>query len=251
MIPYINPTCYVVLSDLLDHKDIRVREIVNELQSQFDNYTELLEAVVLMAPVRFRITCKSSRKMENLEHTGFHVRGHPVDFVPVTKFKWVNILRLSYGVPDTDISTVLGAYGQIKTIRSEQYHSLYTGVRHVLMDLSADIPAHLHIAGHWCFVHYKGQKKLCFSCGREGHTLSTCPSRAVRPSASDVPPAADAAVSTALPSATISVAAPVDSSTPPTTIATDAGSSNYHTTVASSAVLSFAGACRGFGCPSH
>ena len=113
MIPYINRTCDVVLSDLLDHKDIRVREII-ELQSQFDNYTELLEAVVFMAPGCFRLTCKSSRKMENLEHTGFHVRGHPVDFVPVTKFKWVNILRLSYGVPDTDISRVLGAYGQIR-----------------------------------------------------------------------------------------------------------------------------------------
>ena len=163
MIPYINRTCDVVLSDLLDHKDIRVREI----QSQFDNYTELLEAVVFMAPGRFRLTCKSSRKMENLEHTGFHIRGHPVEFVPVTKFKWVNISRLSYGVPDTDISKLLAAYGQIKTVRSEQYNSLYTGVRHVLMDLSADIPARLRIAGHWCFVHYKGQKKLCFSCGSE------------------------------------------------------------------------------------
>ena len=236
MIPYINRTCDVVLSDLLDHKDIRVREIINELQSQFDNYTELLEAVVFMAPGRFRLTCKSSRKMENLEHTGFHIRGHPVEFVPVTKFKWVNISRLSYGVPDTDISKVLGAYGQIKTVRSEQYNSLYTGVRHVLMDLSADIPARLRIAGHWCFVHYKGQKKLCFSCGSEGHTLSTCPSRAVRPSASDVPPAGDTVVSTVIPGATVSVVAPVNTSTPPT-ITADAGSSNHHTAEASSAVL--------------
>ena len=104
------------------------------------------------------------------------------------------------------------------------------------MDLSADIPARLLIAGHWCFVHYKGQKKLCFSCGREGHTLSTCPSRAVRPSASDVPPAGDAAVSTVIPSATVSVVAPGDTSAPPTTIAADAGSSNHHTAVTSSAV---------------
>ena len=104
--------------------------------------------------------------LENLEHTGFHVRGHLVDFVPVTKFKWVNISQLSYGVPDTDISTVLGAYGKIKTIRSEQYNSLYTGVRHVLMDLSADIPTRPRIADHWCSVHYKGQKKLCYCfCG--------------------------------------------------------------------------------------
>ena len=47
------------------------------------------------------------------------------------------------------------------------------------MEISKDIPTWLHIAGHWCFVHYRGQKRTCFQCGEEGHQRDKCPRRQV------------------------------------------------------------------------
>ena len=52
------------------------------------------------------------------------------------------------------------------------------------MEIQKDIPARLQVAGHHCVVHYKGQKRICFSCGKEGHFSSKCPSKSSLPVAS-------------------------------------------------------------------
>jgi hypothetical protein len=179
MIPFVNRTCDIVLPNDLEAKDINVREVIDELRSQCDTFTDLFEAVVFMAPGRFRLTCKSARKLEVAERMGFLVRGCPVEFRPISTFKWVNITRLSYGIPEVEISRTLEPFGRIKLIKSEQYSNVYTGVRNVLMEVHRDIPARIRIAGHWCFIHYKGQKKLCFKCGKEGHMRGECPDRVV------------------------------------------------------------------------
>ncbi|XP_046856065.1 ras guanine nucleotide exchange factor P-like [Xenia sp. Carnegie-2017] len=44
------------------------------------------------------------------------------------------------------------------------------------MKIVANIPARLHIAGHWCVVKYSGQKPVCFKCHKEGHIIADCPS---------------------------------------------------------------------------
>jgi hypothetical protein len=108
----------------------------------------------------------------------FTVRGLPVEFQPISSFKWVNVTRLSYGVPEQEVSKVLSVYGPIKLIKLEQYSNVYTGVRNVLMEVRRDIPARIRIAGHMCNVFYKGQKRLCFHCGKEGHIISKCPETA-------------------------------------------------------------------------
>ena len=46
------------------------------------------------------------------------------------------------------------------------------------MEVWHDIPARIRIAGHMCNVYYKGQKRLCFHCGKEGHIISKCPETA-------------------------------------------------------------------------
>jgi hypothetical protein len=53
MIPFVNRTCDIVLPDDLEAKDINVREVIDELRSQCDTFTDVFEAVVLMAPGRF------------------------------------------------------------------------------------------------------------------------------------------------------------------------------------------------------
>ena len=190
MIPYINRTCDVILSDRIEAARVNVKEVIDEFRGQVEDYKSVFEAIVLMAPGRYRVTFKSHRKMEVAEHTGLLVRGLPVDFRPVSRYTWVNVTRLSYGVPDAEIVKVLEPYGSIRKMSSEVYSNIYTGVRHVLMDISQAIPFRLRIAGHWCFVHYKGQKRVCFACGQEGHTRRNCPDLAPPadpPSASSAP----------------------------------------------------------------
>ncbi len=151
--------------------------MTSAFRSQSDNFNESFEAFVFMAPGRFCVTCKSVRKLEAAENYGYVVRGLPVTFKPVSLYKWVNVTRLSYGVPDDEISKTLSPYGNIRLIKSEQYSRVNTGVRNVLMEITSAIPARIRIAGHWCAIYYKGQKKLCFSCGTEGHFSSKCPGK--------------------------------------------------------------------------
>ena len=61
MIPFVNRTIDIVLSDKLEAKAVNVREIIDELRSQCDNFADIYEAVILMAPGRYRVACKSSR----------------------------------------------------------------------------------------------------------------------------------------------------------------------------------------------
>ena len=42
------------------------------------------------------------------------------------------------------------------------------------MEIRKDIPR-VNIAGHWCSVHYREQKRTCFECGEEGHWRDKCP----------------------------------------------------------------------------
>ena len=44
------------------------------------------------------------------------------------------------------------------------------------MEVRETIPSRLRISGHWCFVHYRGQPRVCFKCGQEGHQRDKCPS---------------------------------------------------------------------------
>ena len=91
MIPHINKTVDVILSELIEARKINVRNVIDEFTGQVDDYKSIFEAVVFMAPGRFRVTFKSSRKMEIAEHTGLTVGGFPVEFRPVSQYKWVNV----------------------------------------------------------------------------------------------------------------------------------------------------------------
>ena len=74
MIPHVNRTCDVVLSDHIEAHRVNVKEVIDEFRGQVDDYTSIFEAIVMMAPGRFRITFKGARKMEAAEHSGLLVQ---------------------------------------------------------------------------------------------------------------------------------------------------------------------------------
>ena len=177
MIPYSSRTVDLILHPLVDLKNIKTRSVIDELRGQCTDFENITEAVVHIAPERFRVTFTTARKMLAFSNTDCHIAGYPVEIRSLSPNTWVNISRLSYGVPDEAISKALEPYGVIKSISQEAYKKIYTGVRNVLMQITANIPGRLRIAGHWCVVKYKGQKQVCFRCHAPGHTMGDCPKR--------------------------------------------------------------------------
>ena len=88
-----------------------------------DNFPKLFEAFVLLSPHKVRITCRTALNMVN----------------PVRTAKWVNITRLSYGIPNEAIADALKPYGKVIQIKMDSFHGVYIGVRQVLMELSKPI----------------------------------------------------------------------------------------------------------------
>ena len=177
MIPYSSRTVDLILHPSVELKNIKTRSVIDELRYQCTDFENITEAVVHIAPERFRVTFTTARKMLAFSQTDCHIAGHPVEIRSLSPNTWVNISRLSYGIPDEAISKALEPYGVIKSISQEAYKKIYTGVRNVLMQITANIPGRLRIAGHWCIVRYKGQKPVCFKCHAPGHTMSNCPKR--------------------------------------------------------------------------
>lgn len=195
MIPYLNRTVDMLISSHIEAKDVSIREIIDEFKSQHEHFTDVFEAFVLISPGRARITCKSARKLTAVMNTDFFVRGYPVQFENISPFTWVNVTRLSYGVPEAEITRVLSPYGEIKLFKHEQYSNVYTGVRNVLIRITTNIPARLRIAGHWCVIRYKGQRQVCFKCHLEGHKFSDCPQASGLKVTQPVPPVTESAAS--------------------------------------------------------
>ena len=64
MILYINRTVDINLHPTIEAREIHVREMINEIRSQLDAFDENVEAIVQIGPGHFRLTAKSSRKLE-------------------------------------------------------------------------------------------------------------------------------------------------------------------------------------------
>ena len=175
-IPFANRTADVDLPAAIGQPKVTIKNVIDDFRAQVpSNFAALFEAFVLLSPRKVRITCRSPRALEEAQHLGLAFRNKGVTFHPCRTAKWVNVTRLSYGVPSEAVQAALSPYGKILTIKMDSYQGVYVGVRNVLMEITAPIPSNIRIADHWCNVFYPGQIPTCFKCRQSGHTRAKCP----------------------------------------------------------------------------
>ena len=87
-----------------------------------DNFEALFEAFVLLSPRKVGVTCRSMRALEDVCHLGLEFRNSPVTIKPCRSAKWVNITRLSYGVPNDAIIEAPRPFGKLHTVKIDVYH---------------------------------------------------------------------------------------------------------------------------------
>ena len=175
-IPFANRTADVDLPAVPGQPKVTVKAVIDSFRDQVpNNFEALFEAFVLLSPRKVRVTCRNARALEDVSHLGLSFRDSPVTFHPCRSAKWVNITRLSYGVPNEAIITALSPFGKIHNIKMDTYKGVYVGVRNVLIDISTPIPSALKIADHWCNLFYPGQTSTCFACRKVGHSRANCP----------------------------------------------------------------------------
>ncbi len=167
-IPFANWTVDVDLPNVDGQPHITVKGIIKQMP---DNFNTLLEEFVLLFPRSICITCRTSHAMEEFCHSGLTFRNSPIVIRPCKTAKWVNLTRLSYGVPTEVISEALQPYGKVIQVKMDSYHGVYVGIRNILMKITKSIPSRLQVAG---------QVPTCFTCHQPGHANKDCPARADR-----------------------------------------------------------------------
>ena len=175
-IPFANRTADVDLPFTVGQPKITVKSIIDDFRSQLpSNFEGLFEAFVLLSPKKVRVTCRNNRALEDVCNLGLTYRNSLVTFRPCCSAKWVNITRLSYGIPNEAITAALTPYSKVLSIKMDAYKGVYIGVRNVLIEITTPIPSSICIAEHWCNAFYPGQTPICFACRQTGHTRANCP----------------------------------------------------------------------------
>ena len=188
VVPYANRAGVATLPALaLASKPASGKEIIEDFAKQCPHETAL-ECVQLIKGRTLRVIFPSAIIMEDITSGGLTFRSHPLQFKTPSVSKMVTLLDLPYGIPESEIKTVLSKFGQVAYIRAETYMGLYTGTRLIKMDVKTAIPSRVTVAGHLCTVFYRGQVRSCFRCGLAGHEAKSCPRRQTAPPGGSVPP---------------------------------------------------------------
>lgn len=99
---------------------------------------------------------------------------------------YVRVFDLPPELPDADLSSVLGEFGELQHVVREKFppdlglDHMYTGVRGVYMGVKATIPSAVVVGNMKARIFYEGLKDTCFLCQGLGHRRDSCPQRQSR-----------------------------------------------------------------------
>ena len=139
VVPYANRAAVATLPALaLASKPASVKDVIEDFAKQCP-HKSVLECVQLIKGRTLRVIFPSANIMEDITSGGLTFRDHAITFQTPSVYKWVTLLDLPYGIPESETKTVLSKFGQVAHIRAESYMGLYTGTRHVKMVIKTAI----------------------------------------------------------------------------------------------------------------
>ncbi|KAG0424150.1 hypothetical protein HPB47_000101 [Ixodes persulcatus] len=89
----------------------------------------------------------------------------------------LSVDRLPTYFPEEGLAQVIGQYGKAKAVGHGTFRDgpgIRTRTRVVKMDMFKPVPKFISVQGHRVMVDYRGLRRVCSRCGKEGHFGHVC-----------------------------------------------------------------------------
>ncbi|CAN7944185.1 unnamed protein product, partial [Ixodes hexagonus] len=140
-----------------------------------------LFSVQHLGGTNFQVAVSSKSAMAKIVHAGvLAIGGASVPIVPVgPQVTTVTCLFLPVYVSSDALPAALAPYGKVLDIKFgvfQDHPTLRTGTRYIRMEMreSNPVPNFLRVAGHRATFDYRGIRRVCRRCLREGHIKAAC-----------------------------------------------------------------------------
>ncbi|KAG0441993.1 hypothetical protein HPB47_015798 [Ixodes persulcatus] len=143
--------------------------------------TAELFSVQHLGATNFQLSVTSSSAMSHIGNAGaLSIGGTLIPIVPVgPQVTAITCLFLPVYVKGEALAAALAPYGKVLDIRFRVYQdhaTLRTGTRYIRMAMkeSTSVPNFLRVSGHRATFDYRGLRRVCRRCQREGHIKAAC-----------------------------------------------------------------------------
>lgn len=143
--------------------------------------TAELFSVQHLGATNFQLSVTSSSAMSRIVNAGaLSIGGTLVPIVPVgPQVTAITCLFLPVYVKSEALAAALAPYGKVLDIRFGVYQdhpTLRTGTRYIRMEMkeATPVPNFLRVSGHRATFDYRGLRRVCRRCQREGHIKAAC-----------------------------------------------------------------------------
>ena len=116
VVPYANRAAVATLPALaLASKPASVKDVIEDFAKQCP-HKSVLECVQLIKGRTLRVIFPSANIMEDITSGGLTFRDHAITFQTPSVYKWVTLLDLPYGIPESETKTVLSNLVRLPTL---------------------------------------------------------------------------------------------------------------------------------------